>query len=94
MGELIWIRETHRLIVIIFALDPALAVELEAVGALVEPVKLGRRRVAGNGYTSAWQPRAVLCALDLKGSPCCAEKTRPFSEWLSQRRASKASKLC
>lgn len=70
------IRETHRLIVIIFALDPALAVELEAVGALVEPMELGRWRVTGNRHASARQPRAILCALDLKGSPFRAEKNK------------------
>lgn len=75
-AQIIRVRETHRLIVIIFALDPAFAVELEAVGALVEPMKLGRRRVTGNGHASARQPRAVLRALDLKRSPFCAEKNK------------------
>lgn len=74
--EITWIRETHRLIVIIFTLDSAFAIELEAIGALVEPMKLGRRRVAGNGHTRARQPRAILCALDLKGSPVGAGRTK------------------
>lgn len=66
---MIRLRGTHRLAVIIFALDAALAVELEAVGALVEAVELGRWRVAGDRHTGARQPCAVLRALDLKGSP-------------------------
>lgn len=73
-AEEIWVRETHRLSVIILTLDSALAVELEAVGALVEPVEFGGWRVTGDGHAGAWQPRAILCALDLKGSPFCAEK--------------------
>lgn len=73
-AEVVWVRETHRLAVIILALDSALAVELEAVGALVEPVELGRWRVTGDGHAGTRQPRAILRALDLKGSPFCAEK--------------------
>lgn len=71
---MVWARQTHRLAVIILALDPALAVELEAVGALVEPVEFGGWRVTGDGHAGTRQPRAVLCALDLKGSPFCAGK--------------------
>lgn len=68
------IRETHRLTVIIFTFDPALTVELETIGALVEPMELGRWRVTRNRHTSTWQPRAILGALDLKGPPSHAEK--------------------
>lgn len=78
------VASTARLIVIVFTLDPALAVELEAIGALVEPVKLGWWRVAGNGHASAWQPRAVLCALDLKGSlPCFSGGSRDMVTWFA-----------
>lgn len=73
---MIWVEQTHRLAVIILTLDPALAVELEAVGALVEPVEFGRWRVTGDGHAGAWQPCAILCALDLKGSPFWAGKKK------------------
>lgn len=89
------IRETHRLTVVIFTFDPALAVELETIGALVEPMELGRWRVTRNRHTSTWQPRAILGALDLKGPPSHAEKnTRPVSEQLTQLRAFRASEFC
>ena len=58
-------------------------------------MKLGWWRVAGNGHASAWQPRAILCALDLKGSPFRAEKKQDHlvSGLVSQEPLSSASRL-
>lgn len=61
------------------AVEPAHAVEAEAVGAAVGPVEDGRRWVAGHGLASALQPAAVLCALPLKCPPGGTEDGTPFS---------------
>lgn len=51
------------------AVDPAGAVEAEAVGALVHAVEDGGRRVTGHRFARPLQPAAVLRALTLKCSP-------------------------
>lgn len=61
------------------AVEPAHAVEAEAVGAAVGPVEDGRRRVAGHRLASPLQPAAVLCALALKCPPGETEDGAPFS---------------
>lgn len=60
-------KESHLGGIAIFTLDPALAVELEAISALVEPVELRRRRVTSHRNTSALLPAAILGALGLEG---------------------------
>lgn len=78
------IASTARLTVIIFTFDPALAVELETIGALVEPMELGRWRVTRNRHTSTWQPRAILGALDLKGPlSCFSGGSRDMVTWFA-----------
>lgn len=52
----------------VFTLDPTLAVELEAVGALVEPVEFGGGRVTCHGNASSLLPAAILGTLGLEGS--------------------------
>lgn len=53
--------------VTVFALDPTLAVELEAIRALVKPVEFGWRWVTGHRNTSTLLPAAILGALSLEG---------------------------
>lgn len=51
------------------AVDPAVAVEVEAVGALVGSVEDGRGRLAGDWLARAFQPAAVLRTLPLESPP-------------------------
>lgn len=51
----------------LFTLDPTLAVELEAISALVQPVEFRWRRVTGHRNTSSLLPAAILGALSLEG---------------------------
>lgn len=58
---------SHLVGVAVFALDPALTVEPEAVRALVEPVEFRWRRVTGHRNTSPLLPAAILGTLSLEG---------------------------
>lgn len=51
----------------VFTLDPAFTVELEAVGALVQPVEFWWRRVTCHRNTSSLLPAAILGTLGLEG---------------------------
>lgn len=51
----------------VFALDSTLAVELEAIGALVEPMEFWRRWVTGHRNASSLLPAAILGTLNLEG---------------------------
>lgn len=51
------------------AVEPAHAVEAEAVSAAVGPVEDGRWRLASHGLAGALEPAAVLGALPFKGPP-------------------------
>ena len=55
------------------AVEPADAVEAEAVGAAVRAVEDGVRRVAGDGLARALDPAAVLRALALERTPTRGE---------------------
>lgn len=61
-------KESHLGGITVLALDPTLAVELEAIRALVEPVELWRRWVTRHRHTSSLLPAAILGALSLEGS--------------------------
>lgn len=61
------------------AVEPAHAVEAEAVGAAVGPVEDGGRRLAGHRLASPLQPAAVLRALALKCPPGGTEDGTPFN---------------
>lgn len=52
----------------VFTPDPTLAVELEAVCALIEPVELRWRRVTRHRNTGSLLPAAILGALSLEGA--------------------------
>lgn len=60
-------KESHLGGIAVFTLDPALAVELEAISALVEPVEFRWRRVTSHRNTSPLLPAAILGALGLEG---------------------------
>jgi hypothetical protein len=53
--------------VTVFTLDSTLAVELEVISALVEPMEFGRRWVTGHRNTSSLLPAAILGTLSLEG---------------------------
>lgn len=61
-------KESHLGAITVLALDPTLAVELEAICALVEPVELWWRWVTRHRNTSSLLPAAILGALSLEGS--------------------------
>ena len=50
----------------VFTLDPAFTVELEAIGALVQPVEFRWRRVTRHRNTSSLLPAAILGTLGLE----------------------------
>lgn len=60
-------NESHLGGIALFTLDPTLAVELEAISALVQPVEFRWRRVTGHRNTSSLLPAAILGALSLEG---------------------------
>lgn len=60
-------EEPHLGGITVFTVDPALAVELEAVGALVQPVEFWWRRVTRHRNTSSLLPAAILGTLGLEG---------------------------
>lgn len=53
--------------VAVLTLDPTLAVELEAISALIKPMEFGWWWVTGHGNTSNLLPAAILGALSLEG---------------------------
>lgn len=63
------VNESYLGGIAVFTPDPTLAVELEAVCALVEPVELRWRRVTCHRNTGSLLPAAVLGALSLEGAP-------------------------
>lgn len=60
-------KESYLGGIAVFALDPTLAVELEAISALVEPMELRRRWVTSHRNTGSLLPAAVLGTLSLEG---------------------------
>lgn len=68
----------------VFTLDPTLAVELEAIGALVEPMEFWWRWVASHRNTSSLLPAAILGALSLESPSSGRDERRDISKtrWL------------
>lgn len=60
-------KESYLGGIAVFTLDFTLAVELEAISALVEPMELRWRWVTSHRNTSSLLPAAVLGTLGLKG---------------------------
>lgn len=60
-------KESYLGSLAVFTLDPTLAIELEAICALVEPMEFWCRWITGHRNTSSLLPAAVLGTLSLKG---------------------------
>lgn len=61
------VKESYLGGIAVFTLDPTLAVELEGISALVEPMELRWRWVTSHRNTGSRLPAAILRTLSLEG---------------------------